>query len=322
MVVLIVRRLLQSLIVMLAVGLIAFLLFRYAGDPVTQMVGPDATFQERDWWREKLALDDTVLVQFGGFVARAVRGEFGYSFQNRLPVMQLIAARLPATLELSFASILLAVLFGIPLGVYTAIRRGRWTSNTIMALSLLGISMPAFLIGILLIYVFGVQLGWLPTFGRGEVVSIGWWSTGLLSLSGLKALILPAITLAVFQLALIMRLVRTEMLEVLRSDFIKFARARGLTDRSVNFSHGLRNTLVPVVTVVGLQAGSVLAFSIITETVFQWPGLGLLFLQAIQSVDIPIMSAYLVLIALMFVSINLVVDILYFTIDPRLSAVR
>ena len=189
-------------------------------------------------------------------------------------------------------------------------------------MSLVGISLPTFLIGILLILVFGVILGWLPTFGRGDVVDLGWWTTGLLTMSGIKALIMPAFTLGMFQLTLIMRLVRSEMLEVLRTDYIKFARARGLTNRAVNFGHALKNTLVPVITITGLQVGSIIAFAIITETVFQWPGMGLLFLQAIQFADIPIMSTYLILIALFFVVINLIVDLLYFAVDPRLRVER
>lgn len=303
---------------MLTVALIAFSMFRYVGDPIASMVGQDTTPQQRAQLRVDLGLDDPFVVQFARFVGNAVQGDFGISYRQRRPVAELLEERLPATLELSFVSALMALVFGIPMGIYTALRRHGVLSKTFMALSLAGISLPTFLIGILLILVFGVQLRWLPSFGRGEVVSLGWWSTGLLTRSGLAALIMPAITLALFQMTLIMRLVRAEMLEVLRTDFIKFARARGLPERLINFRHALKNTLVPVITITGLQLGSIIAFAIITETVFQWPGMGLLFIQAISMVDIPVMAAYLVLIAFFFVVINLIVDMLYFAVDPRL----
>lgn len=318
MFVLIVRRTFQSIIVMLVVALLAFTMFRYVGDPVAMLVGQETSLQERAALRENLGLNDPVPVQFGRFVLNMVQGEFGISYQIGRPVSELISERLPATLELSLLAALFALLTGIPMGIYTALRPGRWLSHFFLTLSLVGISLPTFLIGILLILLFGVILGWLPTFGRGEVVDLGWWTTGLLTESGIKSLLMPAFTLGIFQLTLIMRLVRSEMLEVLRTDYIKFARARGLTNRAVNFGHALKNTLVPVITITGLQLGSIIAFAIITETVFQWPGMGLLFIGAISSVDIPIMSAYLVLIALFFVLINLTVDILYNVVDPRL----
>ncbi|SAH86863.1 transport system permease [Bordetella ansorpii] len=312
------RRLLQSLIVMLVVALIAFSMFRYVGDPIAGMVGQDTTEAQRAQLRADLGLNDPFPVQFARFVGDALEGDFGISYRQRRPVGELIEERLPATLELSFVSALMALAFGIPMGIYTALRRRGVMAKAFMALSLAGISLPTFLIGILLILVFGVQLRWLPSFGRGEVIAVGGWTTGLLTPSGLAALIMPAITLALFQMTLIMRLVRAEMLEVLRTDFIKFARARGLPERLINFRHALKNTLVPVITITGLQLGSIIAFSIITETVFQWPGMGLLFIQAIGAVDIPVMAAYLVLIAFFFVLINLIVDLLYFAVDPRL----
>lgn len=318
MIALIVRRLIQSIIVMLVVALLAFTMFRYVGDPVAMLVGQETSLQERAALRENLGLNDPVPVQFGRFVLNTAQGEFGISYQIGRPVSELISERLPATLELSLVAALFALLAGIPMGVYTALRPGRWLSNIFLTVSLVGISLPTFLIGILLILLFGVILGWLPTFGRGEVVTIGWWTTGLLTESGIKSLLMPAFTLGMFQLTLIMRLVRSEMLEVLLTDYVKFARARGLTNRAVNFGHALKNTLVPVITITGLQLGSIIAFAIITETVFQWPGMGLLFIGAISTVDIPIMSAYLVLIALFFVIINLIVDILYNVVDPRL----
>ncbi len=316
------KRLLQSVIVMLTVALIAFALFRYVGDPINNMVGQDTTQEERAALKERLGLNDSFPVQFGRFVKNAAQGEFGISYQHRRPVSDLIAERAPATLELSLLSAILAIAVGIPMGVYTAIRRDGWLSRAFMSLSLIGISLPTFLIGILLILLFGVILRWLPTFGRGEVVQLGWWSTGLLTTSGIKALIMPAITLALFQMTLIMRLVRAEMLEVLRTDFVKFGRARGLPDRYIHFKTALKNTMVPVITIIGLQLGAIIAFAIITETVFQWPGMGLMFIQAVREVDIPIMAAYLVMIALIFVVINLIVDILYYVVDPRLRVDR
>ena len=319
MIAFIVRRLLASVGVLIAVGLIAFLMFRYVGDPVNQMVGIETSAAERAQLSRELGLDQPAPVQALHFLANAARFDFGVSYQFKQPVAGLIAARLPATLELAFVASLLSLAAGVPLGVYAALRRGGALARGLEALSLVGISLPTFLTGILLIALFSVTLGWLPSFGRGAVTPIGsWWTTGLLTASGLKSLIMPAVTLALFQMTLIMRLVRAEMLEVLRADYIRFARARGLSERAVHFRHALKNTLVPVITVVGLQLGSIVAFSIITETVFAWPGMGQLFLQSVQNVDIPIMAAYLLLIAFMFVIINLVVDLAYLTIDPRL----
>lgn len=312
------RRLLQAVAVMFAVGLIAFALFQFVGDPINNMVGQDTSLAEREQLRESLGLNDGVAVQFGRFIGNAARGNFGNSYRLRKPVAELIRERFSATMELSLVSATLALVVGIPMGVYTALKRTSFLSRSFMTLSLVGVSLPTFLIGIFLILFFGVILRWLPTFGRGEVIAIGGWTTGFLTVSGLKSLIMPAITLAIFQMTLIVRLVRAEMLEVLRADYIKFAHARGLTARAVNFGHALKNTLVPVITIIGLQIGAIVAFAIITESVFQWPGMGLLFIQAIHEVDIPVMAAYLMLIGLIFVIINLVVDILYYVIDPRL----
>jgi peptide/nickel transport system permease protein len=316
------RRLLQSAAVMAVVAFIAFGLFNFTGDPVAFMLGQDATAEERSRLRGELGLDQPSYVQFGRFVANAAQGEFGLSLRQGRPVTVLLKERLPATLELAIAAALLALAVGIPMGVYAALRRGSWLAHLFLTLSLVGVSLPTFLIGILLILVFAVYLGWLPSFGRGETVALGWWTTGLLTTSGLKALVLPAITLSLFQMTLIMRLVRAEMLEVLRTDYIKFARARGLTDHAIHFGHALRNTLVPVITIIGLQLGAIIAFAIITETVFQWPGMGLLFIQAVNFADIPVMAAYLCFIALVFVIINLVVDLLYYLVDPRLRVER
>ncbi|WP_457279243.1 ABC transporter permease [Polaromonas sp. P5_D5] len=314
----ILRRLIQAVIVMVVVALIAFMLFQYVGDPVVFLLGQDATPAQIRQLRTDLGLDRPFIVQFWHFLVNAAQGEFGLSLRQGAKVSRLISERFPATLELALVAAVLALLIGIPMGVYSALRRGSFLSQVFMTVSLLGVSLPTFLIGILLILVFAVGLGWFPSFGRGETVQIGWWSTGLFKADGWHHIVLPAVTLAVFQLTLIMRLVRAEMLEVLRTDYIKFARARGLPDRAIHFGHALRNTLVPVMTITGLQLGGLIAFAIITETVFQWPGMGLLFIQAVTFADIPVMAAYLCLIALIFVAINLVVDLLYFAVDPRL----
>ncbi|MEL7091391.1 MAG: ABC transporter permease [Pseudomonadota bacterium] len=312
------RRIGQSVLVLLVVGLVAFSMFNFVGDPIDNMLGQERTQEDIDRLRAQLGLDQPFPVQYVRFLQEAVQGNFGVSYRQGREVSEIILERAPATLELAMISAIFAVVFGIAFGVYTAIRRDGWLANFIMSASLIGVSLPTFLIGILLIYLFSVELGWLPSFGRGEVVDIGWWSTGLLTESGRASLILPSITLGLYQMTLIMRLVRSEMLEVLRQDYIRFARARGLADRSIHFRHALKNTMVPVVTIIGLQLGAIIAFAIITETVFQWPGMGLLFINAVQFVDIPVMAAYLMLIAVMFVVINLIVDILYALIDPRL----
>ncbi len=318
----VIRRLLQSIMVMLAVGFIAFSLFNFVGDPVSLMLPPEATAADRDEVRKNLGLDAPFYVQFATFIGNALQGNFGISLRLGRPVSQLLIERLPATLELATTAALIGLFIGIPLGVYTALRREKWTSKLLLTLSLTGVSLPNFLIGIFLILIFAVWLGLLPSFGRGDVTKIGLWSTGFLTTTGLKALVLPAITLGLYPVTLIMRLVRSEMLEVLRTDYIKFARARGLTNNAVHFGHALKNTLVPVITITGLTLGELIAFAIITETVFQWPGMGLLFIQAVQFADIPVMAAYLCLIGLIFVLVNLSVDILYYVVDPRLRIDR
>ena len=316
----IIQRLLQAVAVVVAVALIAFLLFNYVGDPINNMVGQDTSRADREAIRDALGLNDPILLQFARYVGNALRGDFGVSLRLQRPVAALIAERMPATLELVFVSAVIALTLGIGLGVYTGINRYGWVSRLILTTSLIGVSLPTFVIGIALIYLFAVTLNWLPSYGRGEVVKIGPWSTGFLTKSGWQAIIMPSVTLSLFQLTLILRLVRTEMLEVMRTDFIKFARARGLPDRAINFGHALKNTLVPVITIAGLNIGSLVAFSIITETVFQWPGMGFLFIQAVQFADVPVMAAYLTLAALIFVTINFVVDLLYYVVDPRIRA--
>jgi peptide/nickel transport system permease protein len=322
MIAFVIRRLFQAALVMLAVALIAFALFNFVGDPINNMVGQDTSLADRDRLRQELGLNDSFVVQFARFVGHAAKGEFGLSYQQARPVGWIILEKMPATLELSFVAAALALLFGVPMGIYTGLNRHSWGSQALLAISLVGVSLPTFVIGILLILIFAVWLGWLPSFGRGTVVQIGWWTTGLLTVDGWRAIILPAVTLSLFQMTLIMRLVRAEMIEVLRTDYVKFARARGLTNRAVNFGHALKNTLVPVITITGLQLGSIIAFAIITETVFQWPGMGLMFIQAVTFADIPVMAAYLVLVGLFFVVINLIVDLLYYVVDPRLRIGR
>lgn len=315
---LIVRRLVQSLLVMASVSVISFSLFNFVGDPVNNMVGQDATREDRVRIRQELGLDDPILVQYGRFIGNAVQGDFGLSYRIKRPVDQLIWERLPATLELVFVSALIALGLGITAGVYTGIQRNSWLSRTILSASLVGVSLPTFIIGIGLIYIFAVHLRVLPSSGRGGTIDFGWWKTSLLTADGWSSIILPALTLSLFQMTIILRLVRAEMLEVMQADFIKFARARGLTERAINFGHALKNTLVPVITIIGINVGGLIAFSVITETVFQWPGTGLMFIQAVDFVDVPIMAAYLCFVALVFVIVNLVVDLLYFVIDPRI----
>ncbi len=317
----ILRRILQSIAVLLTVGVVAFSLFRYVGDPINAMVGQDTSMEERAALRDKLGLSDPAPLQFLRFIGNAAQGKFGLSYRTSEPVGRLILERMPATLELSICASLFVMVLGIPMGVYTGLYPRHWSSRLLQAVSLVGVSLPPFLIGILLILLFAVVLRWLPSFGRGSgTVNLGWWTTNFLSWEGIKALILPSITLGLFQLTLIMRLVRSEMLEVMRTDYIKFARARGLTNRAVNFGHALKNTLMPVITVAGLQLGALIAFAIVTETVFAWPGVGQLFIQSVQFSDIPVMAAYLMLIGFLFVIINLVVDLLYFVVDPRLRS--
>ncbi len=322
MIAFVIRRVFQSVVVLLIVGLIAFLMFRYVGDPIESLLGQERTFEDIANLRERLGLNDPFIVQYFNFLWGAIGGQFGISYRAGVPVSQLIGERLPATLELAFVSGMFALVGGLVLGVYTALRRKGFIATAIMTTSLIGVSLPTFLIGIALIWIFAVELQWLPSNGRGEVVQIGGWTTGFLTASGLQSLILPAITLGLYQLTLIMRLVRSEMLEVLRTDYIKFARARGLSARAVNFGHALKNTMIPVITITGLQLGSIVAFAIITETVFQWPGVGLMFINAINFVDIPVMATYLMLIAVFFVLVNLIVDLLYFAVDPRLRVER
>lgn len=315
-----IKRIGNAVLVMLTVAFFAFLIFRFLGDPVEIMVNESATQVERDELRARLGLNDGFLVQYVRFVTNAAQGEFGLSWRNQQSVLTLIAERFPATFELVLIATFLSLAIGIPLGVFTAIGRGRWWAEVLQFSSIVGVSLPSFLVGILLILTFSVTLGWLPGYGRGDVVRIGWWSTGLLTPSGRAAIVLPALSLSLFQITLVMRLVRAEMLETLRTDFIKFARARGVKRRALWFRHALKNCLMPVVTLTAMQVGNLIAFALVTETVFQWPGMGMLFMQAVTFVDIPVMAAYLCIVSFIFVTLNTFVDIAYAVIDPRLRA--
>lgn len=314
------RKLFQAAMLLAGVALISFILFQYLGDPVANMLPESATEVERMQLRASLGLNDPVFVQFLHYLSRLLHGNFGISYYNQVSVFQLIMERLPATLELVFVAVIISLAVGFPLGVWVAITRNKLLREGVQILSLIGVSLPWFLIGIMLIIVFSVWLGWFPSSGRGETVKIGFWSTGLLTASGWRSIVLPALSLALSMITIIMRLVRTEMLEVMKADYIKFARARGIENYRIWFRHALRNALLPVVTVIGLQIGGLIAFAIVIETVFQWPGMGLLLIQSINYVDAPVLSGYLLFIALIFIMINTIVDLLYYLIDPRMRA--
>lgn len=322
MLVFIIKRLANAVMVMLAVALLAFLIFRLAGDPVEMMANEQMTQTDRDNLRERLGLNDGLMTQYTRFVVNAAQGNFGISYRNGQDVLSLIAERFPATLELVLVATLISLLLGLPLGVLTAIKRGKWYTEGLQFISIVGVSLPSFVVGILLILVFSVTFGWLPAFGRGDVVQLGWWPTELLTPSGRAAILLPSVALSLYQVTLVMRLVRAEMLEVLRSDYVKFARARGIPRWRIYFRHALRNCLMPVVTMTAMNVGSLIAFALITETVFQWPGMGMLFIQAVTFLDIPVMAAYLCIISFIFVVLNTLVDIAYAVIDPRLRTAR
>jgi peptide/nickel transport system permease protein len=312
------KRILQSIVVVLVVSVVVFVILYHAGDPVRLLLPPDATQQQMEELRHHLGLDQPFAVQYWRFLHNALRGDLGTSFAFNQPAIGLILERVPATLELAVTAMALSVLMGIPAGMYAAIRPQSWGAKLIMTVSLFGISMPVFWLGIVLILVFSVLLGWLPSSGRGETVLIAGLRSGLFTLDGLRHLLMPAFTIAVFQLALNVRLVRAGMLEVMLQDFVKFLKAKGLSERRVVFIHALKNILIPVVTVLGLQLGSLIAFAVVTESIFAWPGIGKLVIDSIHALDRPVVLAYLLVVAMLFVCLNFVVDLLYTFLDPRI----
>ena len=312
------RRLIQGVGVLLAVSFICFIIFRFSGDPVVMLAGRYATLQEREMVRKAFGLDKPFYVQYTRFIGNAAQGNFGKSYVSRVPAFGLILERFPATMELATSAVFFAFTMGVGLGVLVSVKPYALRNRFIMAGSLFGISIPTFLIGILLIMIFAVYLGILPPFGRGDTVRIGFWRTGFLTGSGISHLILPAFTLGMYQLAVLLRLTRAGMREVLTEEYIKTAWSKGLPPRKVIFKHALRNVLIPVVTMTGLQFGELIAFSIVTETIFQWPGMGNLLLTSIYESDQPVIVTYIMLAALIILSLNIIVDILYAYLNPKI----
>ncbi|WP_163834816.1 ABC transporter permease [Spartinivicinus ruber] len=314
------KRLLQALVVMLVLSLIGFAIQDNLGDPLREMVGQSVSEQEREALKDKLGLNDPFLEQYWRFLKKAVKGDLGTSYFFKEPALEVILKKLPATLELVFGATLIIVFLSIPLGVYAAIKPNSFFTKAIMGFSIIGISVPVFLTAIMLVYIFAIELNWMPSFGRGEVVHImGYWETGFLTWDGLLHLVLPSIALASIMLPLFIRLIRSEMLEVLHAEYVRFAWAKGLAKYRVWFIHALKNTLLPVVTVGGVQIGTMVAYTILTETVFQWPGMGFMFLEAINRADIPLIQAYLIVVGLIFVITNTIVDLIYGLIDPTVN---
>lgn len=313
-----IKRILQCIGVLFCVSLVVFIIMYYSGDPVEMMLPPEATEKQVEALRHHLGLDKPFHVQYFSFLKNALRGDLGTSFIFNKPAVGLIVERIPATLELAVSAMALAVIIGIPAGMFAAIRPGSWLSKSIMTGSLLGISLPVFWLGIILVLVFSVILGWLPSSGRGETALLAGIRFGFLTKSGFLHLILPSMTIAIFQLALIIRLVRAGMMEVMLQDFIKFLKAKGLSERRVVFVHALKNILIPVVTIIGLQLGNIIAFAIVTETIFAWPGMGKLVIDSIHGLDRPVVLAYLLIVSLMFVLLNFFVDVVYTFLDPRI----
>ncbi|MGL4751840.1 MAG: ABC transporter permease [Aeromonadaceae bacterium] len=314
-----IKRLIQAVVVMFVISLVAFAIQDNLGDPLREMVGQGVSEAQREALREKLGLNDPFMVKYSRFLTGVVHGDWGTSFIFKKPALQVILAKLPATLELVLGATLIIVVLSIPLGVYSAIHPRSWLTKVIMGASIIGISVPVFLTAILLMYVFSVQLGWLPSYGRGETLNLLGWDSGFFTIDGLKHLILPSVALSSIMLPLFIRLVRAEMLEVLSSEYIKFAWAKGLDKNKVWYQHALKNTMLPVITVGGVQVGTMVAYTILTETVFQWPGTGFLFLEAINRVDTPLITAYVIFVGLIFVVTNTLVDLLYGVINPTVN---
>ena len=317
MTVFILRRLMQSAIVMIAMSVIVFFGVNIVGDPIDMLVSPDADQAEIERVTRDFGLDKPPLVQYGIFVSNALKGDLGTSFIFGEPALQLIIQRMPATLELAFMALFMAIIIGIPLGLYAGLKPERLSSRIIMTGSILGFSLPTFWVGIMMIMVFAVILGWVPATGRGDTVTILGIQVSFLTADGLSHIILPAINLALLKISLVIRLTRAGTREVIHLDYIKFARAKGLSARRIVGIHLFKNIMIPVVTVLGLEFGSLIAFSVVTETIFAWPGMGKLLIDSIQQLDRPIIVAYLMIIVVLFVFINLIVDILYSILDPR-----
>lgn len=314
-----VKRLYQALIVMFVISLVAFAIQDNLGDPLRELVGQSVSEAQRQAMRDELGLNDPFFVKYSRFLSGAVKGDLGTSYFFKRPAVDVILDKLAATLELVFAATVIIIALSLPLGVYSAIHPKRLLSKCIMAFSSVGISIPVFLTAIMLMYVFSIQLGWLPSYGRGQTTNVFGWQSGLFNLNGLSHLVLPSIALSSIMLPLFIRLVRAEMLEVLNSEYIKFAKAKGLAMNKIYFQHALKNTLLPVLTVGGVQIGTMVAYTILTETVFQWPGTGLLFLEAINRVDTPLITAYVIFVGLIFVVTNTIVDLLYGLINPTVN---
>ncbi len=314
------KRLLQAIVVMLTISVIAFAIQSNLGDPIFEMVGINVSQLERDALRQQLGLNDPTYIQYFRFLTNALQGDFGNSYFFKIPAIEVILNKLPATLELVFASTLIISVLSIPLGVYCAINPKKLLAKIIMSVSIVGLSIPVFLTAIMMIFLFSVNLGWLPSFGRGDIVHVfGSWHTNYLTLDGFAHIIMPSIALASIMLPLFIRLVRAEMLETLSSEYVRFATAKGLKNRAVWYKHALKNTMLPVVTVGGLQIGTMVAYTILTETVFQWPGLGFMFLEAIKRTDTPLITTYLIVVGLIFVVTNTIVDLLYGWINPTIN---
>lgn len=313
----IVRRVAQAIIVMLIISFIGFAIKQSFGDPVREITGVSVSAAEREKIREELGLNDPFMVQFGRFMQGAVKGDIGRSFFYKKSALEVILSKAPATLELVICSAIIIVIFSVPLGIYSAIRPKALFSRFVMGGSIVGVSIPVFLTAILMIYIFSVELHWLPSYGRGETVNIGGWRTGFLTADGWLHLIMPALALSSIMLPLFIRLIRSEMMEVLENDYIKYAWAKGLTPKRVWIVHAFKNTLLPVITVGGVQLGTMIAFTILTETVFQWQGMGFMFIEAVERGDAPLMVAYLVVVGLIFVVVNTVVDVIYGLVNPQ-----
>jgi peptide/nickel transport system permease protein len=315
-----VKRLFQAIVVMFVISLISFSIQENLGDPLRELVGQRVSEEQRQALRDEMGLNDPFLVQYMRFAKNALHGDLGESYFFKEPALEVILKKFPATFELVLGATLIIVVLSVPLGVYAAIRPQAWFSRAVMALSIIGISVPVFLTAIGLIYLFAIELGWMPSYGRGDVVSVlGVWDTGLLTADGWHHLILPSFTLASIMLPLFIRLIRSEMMEVLQSEYVKFAWAKGISPWRIYFVHALKNTMLPVITVGGVQIGTMVAYTILTETVFQWPGMGFLFLEAVNRVDTPLIVAYLIVVGAIFVITNTLVDLIYGLVNPTVK---